>query len=565
MNTGPFRIPDGGKSYVCAAGEAPLLGETIGDMFRRIAGAYPDHEALVYVPDNERYTYSELFRVCCMAAKSLLALGIKKGDRVAIWATNRPEWVITQFSTAMIGAVLVTINPAYRTHELEYGLKDSATQTLILIPAFKSSNYVEMLHSVVPELAAASPGRIESSVLPFLENVILISPKKQPGMFAWQEFMALGENINDDELNQQTNELDFDDIINIQYTSGTTGLPKGAALTHFNILNNGYHAGTGMRFSHNDRLCIPVPFYHCFGMVLGNLTCLTHGATIIIPDEYFEPKSVLETVQKERCTALHGVPTMFIAELALPEFKDYDLSSLRTGIMAGSPCPVEVMKRVNNEMNMHEVTIGYGQTETLMTVLNYHGMPLKPGSMGRPLPGIETAIYTEDGRIAGNGADGQLAIRLPNPQIMLHYWDDPDRTASQRTTIDGAEWFLTGDNVHQDEDGYIFFVGRADDIISSSGYRIGPQEVENALIEHPSVQESAVVGIADPERGEIVKAFVVLTDPSLASEALAGELQEHVKRTTAPYKYPRAVEFIDELPKTVSGKIRRNLLRERAR
>ena len=558
MNTGPFRIPDGGKSYVCAAGEAPLLGETIGDMFRRIAGAYPDHEALVYVPDNERYTYSELFRVCCMAAKSLLALGIKKGDRVAIWATNRPEWVITQFSTAMIGAVLVTINPAYRTHELEYGLKDSATQTLILIPAFKSSNYVEMLHSVVPELAAASPGRIESSVLPFLENVILISPKKQPGMFAWQEFMALGENINDDELNQQTNELDFDDIINIQYTSGTTGLPKGAALTHFNILNNGYHAGTGMRFSHNDRLCIPVPFYHCFGMVLGNLTCLTHGATIIIPDEYFEPKSVLETVQKERCTALHGVPTMFIAELALPEFKDYDLSSLRTGIMAGSPCPVEVMKRVNNEMNMHEVTIGYGQTETspLITQTPHDGsLEMRTTTIGLPAPHTEVKIIDpEIGKIVLRGEQGEICCRGYN--VMRGYYNNPEATAK---TIDKAGWIHTGDLAVMNRDGTCKITGRIKDMIIRGGENIYPREIEEFLYTNPKIKDAQVIGAPDGKYGEEICVWIQLHDGETASEE---EIRDFCKGRIAHFKIPRYIKFTDEFPMTVTGKIQKFVMRE---
>ena len=321
-------------SYAHVGSGDPLIGETIGHMFERIASKYPEGEALVYVPTGERYTYSEFFDVCSRAAKSFMALGVRKGDRVAVWATNHPEWVIAQFSTALIGAVLVTVNPAYRTHELEYGLKNSEAQTLMLIPKFKSSDYVGMINAVVPEAKDAEPGKIDSKAMPLLKNIILIGDENKPGMFSWKDFMELGEKITDAELAERGDDCDFDEVINIQYTSGTTGMPKGASLTHHNILNNGYFVGQTMHFTEKDRLCIPVPFYHCFGMVLSNLACVTHGAAMIIPGEYFDPLTVLEAVEKEKCTALHGVPTMFIAELAHPDFKKFDLSTLRTGIMA---------------------------------------------------------------------------------------------------------------------------------------------------------------------------------------------------------------------------------------
>lgn len=344
-------------SYAYTGSEKPLIGETVGRMLKRIVQTHPDNEALVYVPRDERYTYREFYDICCQAAKSFMALGVTKGDRVAIWATNHPEWVMAQFSTAMIGAILVTVNPAYRTHELEYGLRNSETQTLVLIPQFKSSNYVDMAYQVIPEAKTSAPGELESKTLPFLKNLILIGEDRQPGMFTWKEFLSLGESISGESLASRGEECDFDDVINIQYTSGTTGLPKGACLTHHGILNNGYFIGEMMRFTHRDRLCIPVPFYHCFGMVLANLACVTHGATMVLPNEHFEPLAVLQAVEKERCTALHGVPTMFIAELAHPEFATFDLRSLRTGIMAGSPCPIEVMRRVNEVTNKPDLNV----------------------------------------------------------------------------------------------------------------------------------------------------------------------------------------------------------------
>ena len=347
-------------SYAFRGSEKPLIGMTIGDMFDEIAEKYPDNDAIISIHQGKRYTYRELQKELTRAAKGFMALGLKKGDRLAIWATNLAEWIITQFATAKAGIIMVNINPAYRTHELEYALRQSEAQALLLMDRFKSSDYAQMLYEVCPEAKTAQPGRIHSEKLPFLRTAVMIRGEKQPGMFSWEEVMKMGENVPDETLRERAESLDFDDPINIQYTSGTTGFPKGVVLTHHNILNNGYFIGECMTFSEKDRLCIPVPFYHCFGMVLSNMACMTHGAAMILPSEYFDPVAVMSAVEKERCTALHGVPTMFVAELEHPDFSKYDFSSLRTGIMAGSPCPIEYMKKVSTLMNMREVVITYG-------------------------------------------------------------------------------------------------------------------------------------------------------------------------------------------------------------
>jgi len=545
-------------NYAYTGSNEPLIGKTIGKMFDRIARTYPENEALVHVPRNERYTYKEFLDICRKAAKSFMALGIKKGDRVAIWATNHPEWVIAQFSTSLIGAILVTVNPAYRTHELEYGLANSESQTLILIPRFKSSDYVEMIYEIIPEAQRATPGALESKKLPLLRNLILIGDEKQRGMFNWKEFMSLGENISDEELNARVEQCDFDDVINIQYTSGTTGLPKGASLTHHNILNNGYFVGEMMRFTHDDRLCIPVPFYHCFGMVLANLACVTHGATMVLPSEYFDPLAVLQTVEKEQCTALHGVPTMFIAELSHPEFSKFDLGSLRTGIMAGSPCPVEVMKRVNDLMNMKEVTIAYGQTEAspVITMTSYNDtLERRTATVGPPLPHTEVKIVdTETGKIASIGEQGELCCR--GFQVMRGYYNNPSAT---RKTIGEGGWLHTGDLALMREDGAFKITGRIKDMVIRGGENVYPREVEEFLYTHPKIRDTQVIGVPDKKYGEELAAWIHLKEGETATEE---EIKAFCKGKIAHYKIPRYVKFVEEYPMTVTGKIQKYKMRE---
>ncbi len=545
-------------SYAHSGTGDPLIGETIGHMFERIASEYPDSEALVYVPTGERYTYSEFFDICSSAAKSFMALGVKKGDKVAVWATNHPEWVIAQFSTALIGAILVTVNPAYRTHELEYGLKNSEAQTLILIPKFKSSDYVGMINAVVPEAKGSEPGKIESKTLPLLENIILIGDEGRPGMFSWKEFMELGGDITDEELSARGDDCDFDEVINIQYTSGTTGLPKGASLTHHNILNNGYFVGQTMHFTEKDRLCIPVPFYHCFGMVLSNLACVTHGAAMIIPGEYFDPLAVLEAVEKEKCTALHGVPTMFIAELSHPDFGKFDLSTLRTGIMAGAPCPVEVMKQVNDSMNMKEVTIAYGQTETSPVITQTSAkdsLERRTSTVGPPIPHTEVKIVDpETGHIVPVGEQGELCCR--GYQVMRGYYNNERATEE---AIDEAGWIHTGDIALMKNDGAFKITGRIKDMIIRGGENIYPREIEEFLYTHPKIRDAQVIGVPDQKYGEEICVWIQLKE----GESTDGEeIKEFCKGKIAHYKIPKYVKFVTEFPMTVTGKIQKYKMRE---
>ncbi len=546
-----------GMSYAYMGSGSPLIGETIGQMLERIALAYPDNEALVNVPGGERYTYSEFHDICRRAAKSFMALGVGRGDRVAVWATNHPEWVIAQFSTALIGAILVTVNPAYRTHELEYGLKNSETQTLILVPEFKSSNYVDMVHQVVPEARTAEPGKLESKSLPLLKNIVLIGGGKEPGMFSWDEFMALGGGVSDEELDARGSECDFDEVINVQYTSGTTGMPKGASLTHHNILNNGFFVGEAMKLTEEDRLCIPVPFYHCFGMVLSNLACVTHGSAMVIPAEHFDPLSVLEAVEAERCTALHGVPTMFIAELTHPEFSKFDLGTLRTGIMAGAPCPVEVMTRVNNEMNMKEVTIAYGQTETspVITQTPHHEtLENRTSTVGPPIPHTEVKIVNpETGRIVPVGEQGELCCR--GYQVMRGYYNNPRATEE---SIDEAGWIHTGDIALMRPDGAFKITGRIKDMIIRGGENIYPREIEEFLYTNPKVRDAQVIGVPDRKYGEELCVWIQLKEGEASGEE---EIKEFCRGKIAHYKIPRYVKFVTEFPMTVTGKIQKYKMR----
>jgi fatty-acyl-CoA synthase len=538
----------------------PLIGSTIGDLFDRVVEQYPDQEALVSCHQGLRYTYRELRAACDQFARGLLALGVQKGDRIGIWAPNHAEWVVAQFGTPKIGAILVNVNPAYRTHELEYALKQSGCSTLIIAPPFKTSHYAALLHEVCPELDDCGPGELRAANLPELRTVIAFGDQRVPGAYHWDDVLARAGDVSAETLAARQAEQAFDDAINIQYTSGTTGFPKGATLSHHSILNNGYFIGEWMRFSPADRLCIPVPFYHCFGMVLGNLAAVTHAATMVIPAEGFDPHKTLEAVQAERCTALHGVPTMFIAELALADFASFDLSTLRTGIMAGSPCPIEVMKQVNAKMNMGEVTICYGMTET--SPVSFQSTTDDPiekrvSTVGRVHPHVECKIIDPArGQVVPRGETGELLSR--GYIVMLGYWGNE---AATREAIDAGRWMHTGDLATMDDEGYVNIVGRSKDMIIRGGENVYPREIEEFLYGHPKVRDVQVVGVPDERYGEEVMAWVILKDGEIAT---AEELRDYCRGRIAHYKVPRYWKFTDSFPMTITGKIQKYKMRETA-
>jgi fatty-acyl-CoA synthase len=551
---------DARRSYVHGASEQPLIGATIGDLFDRVANALPDHEALVACHQGRRYTYRQLREECDRFARGLLALGIGKGDRIGIWAPNHAEWVVAQFATPKIGAILVNVNPAYRTSELEYALRQSGCAALIIAPPFKTSNYAALLTEVCPEFATAVPGRLRAARLPDLRTVIAFGEQALPGAFAWADVLARAEEIDAETLAARQAEQSFDDPINIQYTSGTTGFPKGATLSHHSILNNGYFIGERMRLTEADRLCIPVPFYHCFGMVLGNLAAVTHGATIVVPAEVFDPQKTLQSVQDERCTALHGVPTMFIAELGLPDFAQFDLTTLRTGIMAGSPCPIEVMKQVNTRMHMAEVTICYGMTETSpVSFQSTTDDPLdkRVTTVGRVAPHVECKIIDPTtGQVVPRGETGELLSR--GYIVMLGYWGNEEAT---RAAIDAGRWMHTGDLATMDAEGYVNIVGRSKDMIIRGGENIYPREIEEFLYGHPQVQDVQVIGVPDERYGEAVMASIIARPGAV----LTGEaLHAYCEGKIAHYKIPRYWRFTDSFPMTVTGKIQKYKMREAA-
>ncbi len=546
-------------SYVHGASTTPLLGDTVGSLLDRMAVQFPDRPALVVPGQNVRLDYAGLLAEVELIAAGLLALGLEPGERIGIWAPNCAEWVLLQFATAKAGFILVNINPAYRSHELEYTLNKVGCRALVLARAFKTSNYLQILGELAPELAQATPGMLQAARVPALREVIVLDQAgpAQPGARRWQELAGRADAAAMRKLRDIECRLSFDDAVNIQFTSGTTGAPKGATLTHHNIVNNGYFIGESMRLTEHDRLCIPVPFYHCFGMVLGNLACVTHGACMVIPGEGFDALATLETVAAERCTGLHGVPTMFIAELEHPRFKEFDLSTLRTGIMAGSPCPVEVMRRVVNEMHMAEVTIAYGMTET--SPVSFQTVPEDPlerrvDSVGRIHPHIEVKLIDLDGRDVPRGMTGELCTR--GYSVMLGYWDDEERT---REVIDPAGWMHTGDLAVIDEEGYCRIVGRLKDMIIRGGENVYPREIEEFLYRHPKVQDVQVFGVPDPKFGEQVCAWVRLREGCSASEA---EIQDYCRQQLAYYKVPRYVRFIDGFPMTVTGKVQKYLMRQ---
>ena len=547
-------------SYAYGASSTPPIGLTIPDFLDHITDRFPGNEALVDVPSGRRWTYAQFREDCRRLAKALMKLDVKRGDRVGIWATNYPEWVLVQFGSAMMGAVLVNINPAYRTHELEHALRNSEASALLLIERFKSSDYVSMFYDVCPEARDSSPGEIRSERLPELRSAVLIGDQSQPGMFNWQQFLALGEEVADDELDERQASLDFDDVINIQYTSGTTGLPKGASLTHRNILNNGFFSGEGMLLSDKDRLCIPVPFYHCFGMVLANLACVTHGATMVVPAESFDALATLRAVEQERCTALHGVPTMFIAELEHPEFDSFDLGLLRTGIMAGAPCPIEVMKKVSEKMHAHQMTIGYGETEAspLATQTPVDAaLEDRTGTVGLPSPYIEIKVVDrETGAIVPCGIQGEICYR--GYSIMRGYHNNPEATAE---AIDVAGWLHSGDLATMDERGYCKITGRAKEMIIRGGENVYPREIEEFLFGHPKVKNVQVIGVPDEKYGEEIQAWIELREGETATE---DEVKAYCKGKIAHYKIPRYIKFVTEFPMTVTGKIQKYKMREAA-
>ena len=545
-------------SYAFCGSEKPLIGNTIGEMFDEIAEKYPDNDAIVSLHQGKRYTYRELQKELNRAAKGFIALGLKKGDRLAIWATNISEWIITQFATAKAGIIMVNINPAYRTHELEYALSQSETQALLLMDRFKSSDYVKMFYEVCPEAKNSNPGQIHSEKLPFLRTAVLIRGEKKPGMWSMEEVLKMGEQVPDEILKDREASLDFDDPINIQYTSGTTGFPKGVVLTHHNILNNGYFIGECMKFTDQDRLCIPVPFYHCFGMVLSNLACMTHGATMVLPAEHFDPVSTMSAIEKERCTAVHGVPTMFIAELEHPDFQKFDFSSLRTGIMAGSPCPIEFMKKVSTLMNMREVVITYGQTEASPGITmssTDDSLDLRVSTIGRPMPHTEMKIVEpKTGKMVSRNETGEICAR--GYMIMRGYYNNPVATDQ---TVDEEGWLHTGDLGTLDDDDYCKITGRLKDMVIRGGENIYPREIEEFLYTHPAISDVQVIGVPDKKYGEELMAWIKLKK---GTSSTAEEVKAFCDGKIARFKIPKYIKFVDEFPMTVSGKIQKYKMRD---
>ncbi len=546
-------------SYTCGPQSKPLLPMTIGAAFDRTVERFPQREALVVRHQQLRYTWAELAEAVDRCARGLLALGLQAGERVGIWSPNNAEWTITQFATAKIGVVLVNINPAYRLSELEYALKQSGCRWLICADAFKTSDYHAMLHELLPELESAAVGALQSHMLPELRGVISLCDKPVDGMLQWQALMEMAEQVGPEQLRQCGERLQFDDPINIQYTSGTTGFPKGATLSHHNILNNGYMVGESLRLTEHDRLVIPVPLYHCFGMVMGNLGCVTHGATMIYPSDAFDPLAALQAAAEEKATGMYGVPTMFIAMLDHPERQSLDLSSLRTGIMAGSTCPIEVMKRVIDDMHLAEMQIAYGMTETSPVSTQTSAdddLERRVTSVGRTQPHLESKIVDEHGAVVPRGQTGELCTR--GYSVMLGYWNNPEATDK---AIDEAGWMHTGDLATMDDEGYVAIVGRIKDMIIRGGENIYPREIEEFLYTHPAVSDVQVIGVPDEKYGEEVMAWVKLTDgESLDEEAL----KAFCKGKIAHYKVPRYVKFVDEYPMTASGKIQKFKLREEA-
>ncbi|MGD0492732.1 MAG: AMP-binding protein [Steroidobacteraceae bacterium] len=547
-------------SFVSGAGERPLVYRTVNGVLRAAVAEGPDRIALIVPHQSARYTFAEFDRAVERVARGMIMCGLEPGERIGIWAPNCLEWLLTMFGAARAGLVLVNINPAYRRTEIEFALRLVGCRALVFAPRFKGSDYAAMLQSLIPELPGSVPGQLRSAAFPELRTLIQLGAEALSGSLSFENLQSRGCELDDAVMESIEAQQDADQVFNIQFTSGTTGTPKGAALTHFNIVNNGFFVGEGMRLTAQDRVCIPVPLYHCFGMVLGVLAAMTHGATSVLSGEGFEPLAVLETVARERCTALHGVPTMFIAELEHPRFQEFDLSSLRTGIMAGSPCPIELMRRVVREMHLPEVTICYGMTET--SPVSFQSGPDDPlerrvSTVGRVHPHVQVKIIDAQGRVTPRGAPGELLTRGYN--VMRGYWADPERT---REAIDEGGWMHTGDLGVIDEAGYCNIVGRAKDIIIRGGENISPREIEEFLYRHPAVLDVAVVGVPDHKYGEAVCACIRLRPGRSATEE---EIRDFCSGQIAHFKVPRYVRFVDSFPMTVSGKVQKYLIRETVR
>ena len=529
------------SSYASGTSEVPLLGRTIGEDLARTVSRVPDGEALVEVATGRRWTYRELAAEVDTVARALLAAGIRPRDRVGIWSPNCAEWVFVQYATARVGAILVTINPAYRTFELEYVLRQAGIRMLVAAPSFKTSDYAAMIGQARP-------------ACPDLDAVLLL------GTPSWDDFVGGAAGTSDD-LEARESQLAFDDPINIQYTSGTTGFPKGATLSHHNILNNGYFVGHLLGYTEQDRICVPVPFYHCFGMVMGNLGATSNGSTVVIPAPAFDPEATLAAVQQERCTSLYGVPTMFIAELAHPDFAGFDLGSLRTGIMAGAPCPIEVMRRVVTDMHMAEVTIMYGMTETSpVSTMTRRSDPLerRVSTVGTVMPHVEMKVVAPDtDRPVPRGEPGEVCTR--GYSVMLGYWEAPEQTAE---AIDDAGWMHTGDIGTMDDEGYVAIVGRIKDMVIRGGENIYPREIEEFLYTHPDIDEAQVIGVPDDKYGEELMAWVRLRPG--AEPLTIDALRAHCSGKLAHYKIPRYLHLTDAFPMTVTGKVRKVEMREQA-
>jgi len=548
-------------SYSRGRTEVPLIEQTIGDFFSDMAQRQGGRDALISRHQGLRYTYAELHAAARQLASALLGLGLEKGDRVGIWSHNNAEWVLMQLATAQIGLILVNINPAYRTSEVEYALNKVGCKALVTMPQFKTSDYLGMLRELAPELAGCAPGQLQAKRLPALRTVIWIDVAgqgaEQAGMLRFSQLLAQGSSA-DARIDAIAATLSNTDPINIQFTSGTTGFPKGATLTHRNILNNGFFIGECMRLTPEDRLCIPVPLYHCFGMVLGNLACFTHGSAIVYPNDGFDPLAVLEAVQAEKCTGLHGVPTMFIAELDHPRFAEFDLSTLRTGIMAGSPCPIEVMKRVVRDMHLSEITIAYGMTETSpVSCQSDADTPLEKrvATVGKVQPHLEVKIVDPaTGETVAPGVSGELCTR--GYSVMHGYWDDEAKT---REAIDAEQWMHTGDLATMDAEGYVNIVGRIKDMVIRGGENIYPREIEEFLYRHPKVQDVQVVGVPDVRYGEELCAWVIVKPGQELGE---DELRDFCKGQIAHYKVPRYIRFVQAFPMTVTGKIQKFKIRD---
>ncbi len=546
------------QSQASSLPQAWIDGLTIGQVLAQTCQRFPTRDAMVFPQLGLRVSWGQFDRMVYEAAKGLMALGIEKGQHVAVWATNVPEWVVLQFATARIGAVMVTVNPAYRPFELKYVLKQSDAVALFLVDRFKTSDYHAMLAEICPELAHQVPGSFSSEEFPKLRWVVSLKGTTPPGAIAWSEFLDRGRTVDKADLADREGQLQPTDAINIQYTSGTTGFPKAATLAHRNLLSNAYYVGNCQKFSEQDRLCIPVPFYHCFGCVLGTLACAVYGAAMIVPAEHFQAAASLDAIEKERATAVYGVPTMYIAMLEDKTFAGRDLTSLRTGIMSGAPCPIEVMRKVINQMGIRDITIAYGQTEASPVVTQTRSdapLELRVETVGQPLPGVEVKIIDPvTGETLSDNQQGELCSR--GHVVMLGYYRDPEATAR---AIDADGWLHSGDLALRRPDGYYRITGRIKDMVIRGGENIYPREIEEFLFTHPSIESAAVVGVPDPKYGEELCAWIRLKQDKTATE---DEIKAFCRAALAHYKVPRYVRFVDAYPQTVTGKIQKFKIRE---